>query len=190
MWQRLLSFGNQPNEKRPSYLMIVLVIGVVFMLIGNFMKPPTQQEEVKQVVKEVENETNTDQYEERYEQQLTEALQSFLGSGNVKVVVNVDSSETKIVDKNNVTEEKSTEETAKDGSSRTVEETSTKSETIIVKTGEAESPIVLKTKKPDIRGVLIVAKNANNLQVRKLIVEAVTRVLDVPSYRVAVLPKK
>jgi stage III sporulation protein AG len=37
---------------------------------------------------------------------------------------------------------------------------------------------------------LVVAKGADNLQIKKWIVEAVTRVLNVPSYRVAVLPKK
>ena len=61
---------------------------------------------------------------------------------------------------------------------------------IIIRNGDEETPLVVATKKPDIRGVLVVAKGADNLQIKKWIVEAVTRVLNVPSYRVAVLPKK
>jgi stage III sporulation protein AG len=37
--------------------------------------------------------------------------------------------------------------------------------------------------------VLIVAKGAENLQVKAAIIEAVQRVLDVPIYKIAVLPK-
>ena len=51
-------------------------------------------------------------------------------------------------------------------------------------------PVVIETKKPAIRGVLVVAKGADNIQVKKWIIEAVTRSLDVPSHRVAVMPKK
>jgi stage III sporulation protein AG len=51
-------------------------------------------------------------------------------------------------------------------------------------------PVVVETKKPDIRGVLVVAKGAENIQVKKWIVEAVTRVLGVSSHRVSVVPKK
>jgi stage III sporulation protein AG len=38
--------------------------------------------------------------------------------------------------------------------------------------------------------VLIVAKGADDVRVKKEIIEAVTRVLDVPSHRVAVSAKK
>jgi stage III sporulation protein AG len=56
--------------------------------------------------------------------------------------------------------------------------------------GNDEHPIVLETKKPVIRGVLVVAQGAENIHVKQMILEAVTRVLDVPQHKVAVLPKK
>jgi stage III sporulation protein AG len=61
---------------------------------------------------------------------------------------------------------------------------------VIIQEGEKEVPIVLETKKPEIRGVLIVAKGADNIQIEKWIKESVTRLLDVPSHRVSVMPKK
>lgn len=60
----------------------------------------------------------------------------------------------------------------------------------MVQKGETDEPLVVETMKPKIRGVLVVAEGAENIEVKKWIIEAVTRVLDVPSYRVAVMPKK
>lgn len=44
--------------------------------------------------------------------------------------------------------------------------------------------------KPKIVGVLVVAKGAEDIKVKTMIVEAVTRALDVPSHRVSVQPKQ
>ncbi|EEM04135.1 Sporulation stage III protein AG [Bacillus pseudomycoides] len=62
--------------------------------------------------------------------------------------------------------------------------------TVIIREGDKETPIVLRTEKPKVRGVLVVAKGVDNIQVKAMVKEAVTRMLDVPSHRVAVLPKK
>ncbi|SIB32256.1 stage III sporulation protein AG [Mycobacteroides abscessus subsp. abscessus] len=71
-----------------------------------------------------------------------------------------------------------------------MEDLSKEDQLVIIRDGEKEVPIVVETKKPVIRGVLVVAKGADNIQVKKWIIEAVTRSLDVPSHRVAVMPKK
>ena len=73
---------------------------------------------------------------------------------------------------------------------RKVEDFSTDEKVVIIREGDKEVPLVQQTKKPTIRGVLIVAKGADNISIKKEIVEAVTRVLDVPSHRVAVSAKK
>lgn len=44
--------------------------------------------------------------------------------------------------------------------------------------------------KPRVRGVLVVAKGADNIQVKAWITEAVQKVLDVPAYKISILPKK
>ena len=77
-----------------------------------------------------------------------------------------------------------------EGGKRKVEDQSREEQLVIIQEGEKEIPVVTETKKPAIRGVLVVAKGADNIQVKKWIIEAVTRSLDVPSHRVAVMPKK
>lgn len=89
-----------------------------------------------------------------------------------------------------MTQKQSTDETDREGGKRKVEDISTDEKLVIVRSGDQEKPVVVKTEKPKIRGILVVAKGADNIEVKKWIIEAVTRSLDVPSHRVAVLPKK
>ncbi len=76
------------------------------------------------------------------------------------------------------------------GGKRKIEDSSQEQQLVIIREGEKEVPIVIETKKPEIRGVLVVASGADNIQVKSWIIEAVTRSLGVPSHRVAVMPKK
>ncbi|MFP3359212.1 stage III sporulation protein AG, partial [Planococcus sp. SIMBA_143] len=73
---------------------------------------------------------------------------------------------------------------------RSIEDKSQEEEIVIVNNGDKEVPIVKETKKPKVSGVLVVAKGADNIQIKKWIIEAVTRSLNVPSHRVSVLPKQ
>jgi stage III sporulation protein AG len=189
-----------------QYMLLVLCIGAAFMVVGNVVFksngtttsgiPAAANQKVQSsdvpAFGQNKNAGNTAiaEYEEKYEDQLKKAIQEMLGVRNVTVVVNIDSTDKQILEKNTVTKTQTTEETANDGGQRKVTDTSTDQQLVILRNGDKEVPIVVETKKPAIRGVLVVAKGADNIEVKKWIVEAVTRVLGVPSYRVAVMPKK
>jgi stage III sporulation protein AG len=199
----------EPEGKKGKYqyLIIVLAIGSAIMLGSNLFKKAdsdqtqsdlpvfqnsSQQDEDVPVFgskKSGGNKTISD-YENSYETQLKDALETILGVGDVKVVVNIDATERKVLEKNKVIHSQTTEEVDREGGQRKVEDLSEDQQVVIIRSGDKEVPIVVETKKPDIRGVLVVAKGADNIQVKKWIIEAVTRALDVPSHRVAVMPKK
>lgn len=196
---------KETKEKKPtpaSYVLLLLFVGVLVMLMNHTWKAPSSTNAVavsgKATDKAVEAFGQTSdtkakviaEYEQRYEEQLKVALEAIEGVDDVTVVVNVDATEIKVLEKNRVTQQQTTDETDREGGKRKIENHSFNEQVVIVRDGESEKPIVVTTKKPDIRGVLVVAKGADNLQIKKWIVEAVTRVLNVPSYRVAVLPKK
>jgi stage III sporulation protein AG len=186
--------------EKKGLISIVLIIGVAFMIFGNIFHSPsttnsdtTTNKNVQPVFGQKDEETKMKKiadYEERYEEQLKEALEAIVGVGDVKVVVNVDATETRVLEKNRTTENQKTVEVDKEGGKRNMEDASADEKVVIVRKGDEETPVVLQTKKPEIRGVLVVAKGAEQVQIKKWIVEAVTRTLDVPSHRVAVLPKK
>jgi stage III sporulation protein AG len=205
--KRLISKEDQSNQKasKYQYLLLVLVFGAAIMLVSNMLfkdeganasLPAFKGEEQKE--EEVpafgqkqtgENKLISD-YEAHYENQLKEALEGMMGVDDVSVIVNVDATEKKVLEKNTTSQSQTTDETDREGGKRKVEDQSKEEQLVIVRNGEKEVPIVVETKKPEIRGVLVVAKGADNIQVKKWIIEAVTRVLDVPSHRVAVMPKK
>lgn len=188
-----------------QYMILVLCIGAAFMIIGNMVFKSDDSSSVIPAATNAQTETedvpafglkkNTGnkeivEYEEKYEDQLRKALQEVLGVDDVTVMVNIDSTDKKVLEKNTVTKSQTTEEEDQEGGKRKVTDVSTDEQLVIIRNGEKEVPVVVETKKPEIRGVLVVAKGADNIQVKKWIVEAVTKVLGVPSHRVAVMPKK
>ncbi len=207
--KKWLTKSEQPDKKtgKYQYLLLVLFIGAAIMLISNiFIKEKTSnantdlaviqpgeqsQEDVEAFgqKKSSENKTMAD-YEQSYETQLKDALETILGVDDVTVVVNIDSTEKKVLEKNKVSQSQTTEEIDREGGERKVQDSSEDQQVVIIRNGEKEVPIIVETKKPEIRGVLVVARGADNIQVKKWIIESVTRALDVPSHRVAVMPKK
>lgn len=198
---------NDDTQKfdKKHYIIIVFVIGIAIMLFSNFFS--SQRNESSNPVpvtsdsKEAENAevfgnsgknqpSTMKDYEEYYENQLKEAIESIVGVDDVSIVVNVDSTEKVVYEKNMINKKQITSETDSNGGKREVEDNSAEEQIVIVREGDKEVPLISETKKPDIRGVLIVAKGAENVQVKKSIIEVVMRTLDVPSHRVSVLSKK
>lgn len=207
-WLKKRMNADGKSEKKAGkyqYMLLVLCIGAAFMLAGNVLfksksdaqnLPATASEKTAASdvpafgMKKSSGNNPITNYEQAYEEQLKKALEDMLGVGNVTVVVNLDSTDQKILEKNRVTKTQTTDETDQNGGQRKVVDSSTDEQLVITRKGDQESPIVVETKKPEIRGVLVVAKGADNIQIKSWIVEAVTRVLGVASHRVAVMPKK
>ncbi|MFD3447786.1 stage III sporulation protein AG [Microbacteriaceae bacterium 4G12] len=196
--------GEQAKKKiTPKLVLLLLTLGILLMFSGNIFQTKKEQvpvfnqqsnqdpqKEVATFAQKNNSSSVIEKYEKQYETQLKEALESAVGIKDVSVVVNLDSSESKVFETNTVSRSQQTDETDREGGKRKVEDQSTDKKVVIIREGDKESPIVVKNVKPDIRGVLIVAKGADNIQIKKMIVDAVTRTLGVPSHRVAVLPKK
>ena len=202
----LLGDSKDKRSTKFQYILIVLAVGIGFMLFSNLYSKgevktsaPTSAvsnndvEKTETVFNSKSNDsqpaTITD-YERLYETQLKEALQRILGVDDVTVVVNVEASELQVLQKNQVTHTQKTNEVDSNGGKRDVEDVSTDQQVVIVRKGEEEKPLVIETKKPAVKGVLVVAQGAESIKVQQMLIEAVTKVLDVPQHRVAVLPKK
>ncbi|WP_237705265.1 stage III sporulation protein AG [Bacillus coahuilensis] len=188
--------------KKSHYVIIILGIGVAFMIGTDFFgtntndaaivtsSDPPKESTVETFGKESSDPKSITDYEVQYENQLKEALEEIAGVSEVTVEVNVDATELKVYEKNTTTQKQATTETDTQGGEREIQEQSESDTIVIIRDGEKEIPVILETKKPPIRGVLVVAKGADNIQVKTWIVEAVSRFLDVPTHRVSVMPKK
>jgi stage III sporulation protein AG len=190
--------GEKRKGGNVQWVIILAALGVAFMLFGSFFefdkaKPgasssPASGETEVFAQKKQESYTMED-YEEMYEKKLKEVLQTINGVGEVSVMVNLDSTEEIVVEKNRNRQTQTTREADK-GATRDITSESTQEQVVMEKDGGNERPVVMKTIKPKVRGVVVVASGATNLQVKAWILEAVQRVLAVPSYKISILPKK
>ncbi|MFD2371899.1 stage III sporulation protein AG [Brevibacillus sp. GCM10020057] len=130
------------------------------------------------------------EYENIYATQLRDILTSVVGVGEVEVMVNLESTPELVMAQNTNNRSSTNQEMDKDKATRNQSDQTKDAEVVIVQGGKQDQPVVVKTVKPRVRGVLVVAKGADNIQVKAWITEAVQKVLDVPAYKISILPKK
>ena len=182
--------GNEKKQGKTTYIVIVVLFGVAIMLLSNmFFKDDKNAQEVAVY----SNDASSQDAEETFGQnkkEIKEAITAIAGVKDAIVYVNIEGSEKKVYEKNQSQTIQKTEEKDTQGGNRNVEETSNEETVVLVPNGDKQVPIVVETMKPKIVGVLVVAKGAEDIKVKTMIVEAVTRALDVPSHRVSVQPKQ
>jgi len=130
------------------------------------------------------------EYEDFYNTSLKEILEEIAGVGEVAVMVNLDSSEERVYQKNIHVETQVTDEKDHQGGNRNVDDQARDEEVVMISGSNGEQPIIVKTLKPTVRGVVVVASGADNAKVKSWIYDAVQRALDVPAYKISVVPKK
>ncbi|QHS22723.1 stage III sporulation protein AG [Virgibacillus sp. MSP4-1] len=205
LWS-LFKLRKDENGKptKLSYVMILGLVGILLVLTSNIFQddsnePAPYLEQNQSAPKNSGVETHQSEpdkasiiaeMEKQYETELQEMLKNMEGISGVDVMVNLDATSLKIYEKNRTTNEQTTEEEDSNGGDRTIEEFSEDKQTVIVRSQNDESPILIQTKKPKVRGVLIVGNGLGNVQTEEMVIEAVSRVLDVPTHRISVAPKK
>lgn len=187
------------DNKKSKYIIIIALTGILFIIVSNFFS--TKENEPLKVdhetysqkkdhdLEEVSLIANVNEIEENYEQQLQVMLNQVMNLSEVEVMINIDSTNVNIYEKDLILGMQTTDETDRNGGIRKVEDETKETKLVIVRQGDQEVPLLVQTKKPEIRGVLIVAKGADKAVTKKTIVDAVSKVLDVPTYRISVMPK-
>lgn len=188
------------NMERKKLLIVGLaLVGIIFIIFGDFFKKEREfelgviheQAESEEAVAKVNEQFITDisEMEAEYEKSLQTMLNKINGITEVEVMVNIDSTNVQMYEKDIVFGSQTTVETDQSGGRRTVEDETKETKVVYVRQGDQEVPVLLKTEKPLVRGVFIIAKGVENATVKQKVVEAVSRVLDVPTYRISVLAK-
>ena len=151
-----------------SYLIIIILVGVLFMLF------PTNDKEKKAV-------NSSNQIQINYEEELENILSKVSGVGDVDVMLTYSSS----FEKSIAYEKNSTKNEKKDGDSTIINETDSQTN-VVLSSGE---PFVLKEIYPEIKGVIVVADGADSIFVKQNIIDAVTTALNIAPHKVCVVKK-
>ncbi|AEI41230.1 stage III sporulation protein AG [Paenibacillus mucilaginosus] len=193
--------GGPKRMQTLRWLLLMGLVGAAFMILNSFItvkdvdtpdgaraSPPSPADQpVFSVGKE---RSPFREYEESYQTQLKEMLTKMVGVGEVEVMVTIESTEEIVVQENRKDVEQVTNEKDHQGSTRHITEINKSGEVVIYEVSGGKQPLITKTIKPKVRGVLVIAKGAENLTVKKMISEAVERGLEVPPHRISILPRK
>ncbi|WLD91997.1 stage III sporulation protein AG [Alkalihalobacillus sp. AL-G] len=190
------------RSKKSQYILIVLGLGVAMMLVQNLFETPDTSsvmnvaEEDKQKTestfsfKKANDPSSIRAMENHYENQLKELLDEMVGVKDALVVVTLDSTVVKVFEKDVNEQTTTTDETDQHGGKRKSTTNQSEEKVVIIQDENGEHPIIVTTEMPEVRGVAVVADGVENLQVKQWVREVVTRVFDVPSHNVSVMPKK
>ena len=131
---------------------------------------------------------STEEYTAYLEEKLKKMLESVRGLGEVEVMITLESSEEKIVEKDMTAERSNTEEQDSAGGTRTVSSSNTGYETVYQE-GSQGSPFVVKTITPKVEGVLVVAEGAGKGNMTSEITQIAQALFGVEAHKVKVLEK-
>lgn len=198
--------SGEEGEKRVSTFQKLIVLGAVgaaVMIFSSFQTirqeaatihepepEPVASEQAVFSTKGKSTELSMAEYESLYEGQLKKILEEVIGVGEVSVMVNLESSEEVVIEKDTNERTQVTKEVDKDRATRDIQESAKDQKVVLVQGEQGEHPIVVKKVKPKVRGVLVVAKGAENIKVKAWITEAVQRSLHVEPHKISILPKK
>ncbi|SHN12426.1 stage III sporulation protein AG [Gracilibacillus kekensis] len=209
-WMSRIMSSLKVKDKKPTklqYIAILILIAVFILLVSNLFdtnqsdnqiaNPPTmvessRDESDEQTWKQAEGSDASSKIadlEVAYEEDLVQLLEKITGVSGVEVMVNLDATNEQVYQKNLVIGSQITNENDQNGGTRKIDDETREQTVVIIRQGEQEVPLLIQTKKPKVRGVLIVANGVDNLEVKKWVLDAVSKVLDVPAHRISVMPK-
>ena len=195
--------GDEKKTKRLGWILILGALGVAIMILSSFIQvreaslPPDKkahpQAEADATPASADSSSNDAvsmvEYEQRYEKELEEVLSKIVGVEDVSVIVNLNSTVEEVLQVDKRESRQVTTETDKSGGKRSITQDTEDQKTAYYRSENGEKPVVVKKLKPQVRGVLVVARGVENLKVKAVVIEAVQRTLDVPVHRISVLPK-
>ncbi len=206
--------GSEPPKWfRRDNLLILVLLGVLLFIIALPVKkedPAAADTEIteqynagiftssgqkdagQQYVVETQTRAVTAESPEEYtaylEGKLKKMLESVRGLGEVEVMITLEASEERIVEKDMTAERSQTEEQDSAGGTRTVSSSNTGYQTVYQENDQG-SPFVVKTLTPKVEGVLVVAEGAGKGNMTSEITQIAQALFGVEAHKVKVLEK-
>lgn len=186
-------FKELISKKYVANIVVLLAIAVIALIFtSDFLAKDTN---IKSNVKKIGKDTSVQEgdmsktEESTTEERLKQILAKIKGTGEVEVMITFDMG-SEIIPASNIVEIKDvSEEKDANGGIRTVQTQNTTENIVISSDSSGNKPLVLKEIKPQVRGVIVVAEGADDIEVKMKLYDAVKTVLQVSGDRVQVYAK-
>lgn len=188
-WKNILTAKhdekNIDKKKLNPWIVWGIIIAIALLAGSSIFGSGKKKENSPQVniSDEVVQQANrSDDYIAQMEKRLSEALAEINGAGRVSVIVSMDDSGEKVLatDNKNKTEHQ-TEEKSVFKSSESEENT------VMTGQGTGQQPFVVKEKKPNPTGIVVIAEGAGDESVRYELFEAVKALYGISPHRIKVV---
>ena len=188
---------EQNNKKNIENLVVFLILLIITIIAINTIwggkKEETKQEDgntsYKKLAENINNsiDSNNSQLNEyNLEENLEDILSKIAGVGKVKVLVTYSETSEVVAMYNEKNTLNNTEETDTNGGVRKIEQTDTDREIIYEEKNGQKTPITQKVIMPKIEGAIVTAEGASNPAINTNIIQAVSAVTGVSTYRIQV----
>lgn len=182
------------SKKYIANIIVLLAVAIMALIFTGDFK--AKDSSAKNVDKKstgdmfVQENMRVETEEEIVETRLKEILQKIKGSGEVEVMVTFEMGSEIIPASNTVETNDATEEKDSNGGIRTVVSRNTTENIVTTNDNTGNKPLVLKEIKPQVKGVIVVAEGADDIEVKMQLYEAIKTLLQVPGNRVQVYTRK
>ncbi len=184
-------YNNEQSKKKLLNLITMLCLGVIIVIGASTF---TDKEETEQELTYIND--NEDHVEEEknniiknYSNELESKLEYILGKingvGNVNVMITLEDTAERIPAVNTTqSKETTSEEDSQGGVREVIKQDSTQQ--IVVGSNKKDSILVIKEIKPEVKGVIVVAEGAEDINVKEKLYKAVKTVLGINGNRVEI----
>lgn len=205
LFEKTGTTGKKPTKVQ--YAVLIGLVGIFILLVSQLFdtkdntspstpNPLNDQPDVMENDAWKQNNTpdsdktaSITELEKSYAKELENLLNMITGVSDTEVMINIDATAEQVYQTNLIVGTQVTNEEDQNGGTRKIDDETREQNVVIIRKGDEEIPLLIQTKKPSVRGVLVVAKGVDNLEIKRWIVDAVAKVLDVPEHRISVMPK-
>ena len=182
------------RHMRKDQLLIFFLVGVLLLVIALPSGTKEKEKDSRHSGIDGEEAVGTQAEEQDYarylERRLEETLSQLDGAGNVRVMVTLQSSAQKIVEKDTQGERDAITEEDSQGGRRTSENTSHQETTVYEGMGEkSQEPYVSKELTPRVEGVVVLAEGGENALVKRNITEAIQALFGIDTHKIRIMKK-
>lgn len=179
------------SKEKKEKIAILFLLGVFFLLVAtpvssitsdkNTLTTNTNSTETEEIKQNVKN----DEYISMLENKLEQTIEGMEGAGKVHVMITLEDSGEKILDKNQPYES-SSEFVKEDGKESEISTIQSDSQTVLIDVDGDTSPIIIQERYPDIEGVVVVCEGGDDSKTSLRIKEAVQALFSIDTHKIVV----
>jgi len=190
-------YDTHGKKKIIENTVIVIIAGMIILIAGSsFFKSGRDNKQSPSENTNTEIETTSKviskavSEDESVEERIEAILSQIEGVGKVDVMITYVSDGEIVPAVNTRINENNTDEKDSGGGTRKIRENSQETNIAYEEAQGVKKPIILTQKKPEVKGVIVVAEGGENVIVKEKICKAVQVLLDLPIHKVQVFERK